>query len=205
MNSAAILIVDDEETGLHVRKLVLEAEGYKVLTAKSGEEALRVLDRNSVDAIITDQIMPGMDGVQVAREVKRQQPELPVIMLSALHAAPTNVGNAIDRFVVKGQSPSVLLSTLESLLPVETHSHEDFDGEYVAFVDRDRKYIDVTDGVCDLLGYSREDLLGMRIDDVAAPAEAANVVPLFQRYVAEKGQDGAFILQGRGGKLIPIL
>lgn len=204
MASYTILIVDDEETGLHVRKLVLESEGFRVVTARSGQEALDLFSKQTIDAVVTDQIMPGIEGVQVAQEIKRQSPELPVIMLSAIPAKPAGAEDVIDAFVVKGQAPGVLLERLSSLLKMRSHAHEDFDGDYVAFVDQDRRYLDVTDGICTLLGYSRSDLLTMRIDDVAAPSEAKNVAPLFERYVAEKGQEGTFLLKNRLGKLIPI-
>ena len=204
MASYTVLIVDDEETGLHVRKLVLESQGFRVVTARNGAEALEVFPRHAIDAVVTDQTMPGIEGVEVAREIKRQSPELPVIMLSALPSKPTGADDVIDAFVVKGQAPGVLLDSLASLLKLRSHAHEDFDGDYVAFVDQDRRYLEVTDGVCALLGYSRSDLLNMRIDDIAAPTEARNVAPLFEKYVAEKGLDGTFVLKNRLGKLIPI-
>jgi len=199
-----VLIIDDEEVGLHVRRLVLESEGYQVLSAHNGAQGLDVFSREQIDAVITDQVMPGIDGVQVAKEIKRQKPTLPVIMLSALQTKPESAEEVVDSFVMKGQAPAVLLDTLASHLHTRPHSHADFDGKYVAFVDQGRRYLDVTDGVCELLGYTRSDLLKMRIDDVAAPAEVENVAPLFQRYVAEKGLDGTFMLRDRNGKTILI-
>jgi len=204
MTPYTVLIIDDEETLLHVRKLVLESEGYQVLSARNGVEGLEVFSRERIDAVITDQVMPGIDGVQVAKEIKKQKPALPVIMLSALQARPDDARSVVDAFVVKGQAPAVLLDTLASHLHLRSHSHRHFDGKYVAFVDQDRKYLDVTDGVCELLGYSRSDLLRMRIDDVAAPTEATNVKPLFERYVADKAQEGVFRLQDSQGKIISI-
>lgn len=204
MTPYTVLIIDDEETGLRVRKLVLESEGFRVLTARNGVEALEIFPKQSIDAVVTDHIMPGIEGVEVAKEIKRQKPDLPVIMLSALPTTPQGAADVVDSFVLKGQAPGVLLDRLSSLLKTRPHAHEDFDGEYVAFVDQDRKYLEVTDGVCALLGYSRPALLGMRIDDVAAPVEAGKVAPLFERYVDEKRQDGTFLLKDSGGRLIPI-
>jgi PAS domain S-box-containing protein len=204
MASPTVLIVDDEETGLYVRKLVLESQGFRVVTAQNGAEALNLFSQQRIDAVITDQVMPGMDGVEVATKIKQVRPELPIIMLSALPVRPEGAEKVVDSFVVKGQAPGVLIDNLSSLLQRRSHSHEDFDGDYVAFVNHDRRYLDVTDGVCTLLGYSRSDLLNMRIDDVAAPIEAENVAPLFERYVAEKGMDGVFVLKDSRGKLIPI-
>src|SRR5581483_5981755 len=204
MDPHTVLIIDDEEAGLYVRKLVLEAEGYQVVSALDGMQGLKVFRRQRVDAVITDQVMPGLDGVQVAREIKQQNRRVPVIMLSAIPTEPEGAGAVVDAFVVKGQSPAVLLERLGSLLRIRRHSHEDFDGKYVAFVDQNRKYLDVTDGVCELLGYSRSELLRMRIDDVAAPQEVKNVPPLFERYVSEKSLDGIFRLQNRQGNILRI-
>src|SRR5947209_6893864 len=110
MSSYTVLIIDDEETGLHVRKLVLESEGYQVLSARNGSEGLDLFARKRVDAVITDQNMPGMDGVQLAKEIKKRKPALPVIMLSALQSPPDDA--VVDAFVVKGQAPGILLDTL---------------------------------------------------------------------------------------------
>lgn len=204
MPSYTVLVVDDEETGLHVRKLVLESEGFRVVTARNGTEALDLFPKQPIDAVVTDQIMPGIQGVEVAKEIKRHSPDLPVIMLSALPTKPAGAEAVIDAFVVKGQSPGILLDRLSSLLKTRIHVHEDFEGDYVAFVDQDRRYLEVTDKICTLLGYSRSDLLKMRIDDVAAPSEARNVAPLFEKYVAEKGLDGTFMLRSSNGTIIPI-
>ena len=204
MTQPTILVVDDESTLLHVRKLVLEAEGFRVLSAQNGAEALKVFSSENVDAVVTDQIMPGMSGTELAKEIKQRKPDLPVVMLSALNSAPSDANGVVDVFMVKGQAPSVLLERLASLLNMQPHSHEEFEGKYVAFVDQERRYIDVTDGVCELLNYSRNSLLKMRIDDVAAPAEAKNVAPLFDQYVATGGLDGEFLLQTSTGKIIPI-
>lgn len=204
MDSPKILIVDDEETGLRVRQLVLEAEGFRVLAAKNGSEALEIVAREMPDAVITDHLMPGMDGVQVAREIKRKHSQIPIVMLSALQNQPDGAAEVTDAFVVKGQAPAVLLDTIASLLRTDTHSHAEFQGKYVVFVDENRRYIEMTDGVCELVGYTREELLQMKIDDLAAPSQTKHVAPLFERYVKDKGMDGTFELKNKSGNLVPI-
>ena len=78
-----ILCVDDEESILKCLTRVLEPEGYKILTAKNGEEGLAVLANNNiVDLIITDQRMPVMDGSWFLRAVKKRYPAMISIMLS---------------------------------------------------------------------------------------------------------------------------
>ena len=75
-----ILCVDDEENQLAVRKLVLEWEGYVVLTANSGQQALNLLALHHIDLVLSDHLMPGMVGTELARQIKARNPDLPVIL-----------------------------------------------------------------------------------------------------------------------------
>ncbi len=79
-----IMVVDDEESITYLLKRVLEAEGYEVLTASNGREALEILQDRPVDLIITDYMMPEMDGLQVLRKLKEMGKlgEVKVIMLT---------------------------------------------------------------------------------------------------------------------------
>jgi CheY-like chemotaxis protein len=77
-----ILCVDDEESILKCLVRLLEPEGYIVLTAANGQVALKVLEANNVDLVITDQRMPIMDGSWLLRNVKKQYPGILSIMLS---------------------------------------------------------------------------------------------------------------------------
>lgn len=84
--AATLLIVDDEP---HVRKLLkilLENQGYQTLAASSGEEALVMVEEQPPDLILLDIMMPGMDGFDVARQLKTNKAtsNIPIIMLSAL-------------------------------------------------------------------------------------------------------------------------
>src|SRR5258708_757387 len=69
-----ILCVDDEENQLAVRKLVLESKGYDVLTAASGRQALGLLAQHQVDLVLSDHLMPGLTGADLARQIKAQMP-----------------------------------------------------------------------------------------------------------------------------------
>jgi two-component system NtrC family response regulator len=78
-----ILIVDDEKNYLLVLSAVLEEEGYEVLTALSGPEALETQKSSDVDLVLTDMKMPGMDGIELLERIKVYDPDLPVIMMTA--------------------------------------------------------------------------------------------------------------------------
>lgn len=83
MNKATVLVVDDEDITLSMLKVMLENLDYQVLTAESGDEALKMLNANDVDLVISDQHMPGMDGHALLQRIKKIYEHLPVIMLTA--------------------------------------------------------------------------------------------------------------------------
>jgi two-component system NtrC family response regulator len=78
-----VLIVDDEKNYPPILSAVLEEEGFETLTAGSGQEALYQIRNADVDLVLTDMKMPGMDGITLLEEIKKKDPELPVIMMTA--------------------------------------------------------------------------------------------------------------------------
>ncbi len=78
-----ILIVDDEKNYLLVLEDLLVEEGYQVVTADSAQKALEILKGHDLDVVITDMKMPGMDGMTLLQRVHAQNPDLPVIMMTA--------------------------------------------------------------------------------------------------------------------------
>ena len=110
-----ILCVDDEENSLLLRKLVLQKAGYEVITATSGKEALRVTDSRSVDLILSDQLMPGMSGTELAQQVKAQFPRLPVVLLSGINEIPADAQVA-DAFLSKVEGPVSLCREIAAVL-----------------------------------------------------------------------------------------
>lgn len=81
--SIKILIVDDEPGIVDLLSSAIENEKYECLSANSGEEALRKLEKNAVDIVITDIKMPEMDGLELLRKVKKRFPSIYVIMMTA--------------------------------------------------------------------------------------------------------------------------
>jgi CheY-like chemotaxis protein len=111
-----LLCIDDEPIGLQVRKLLLQREGYEVLTALSGVEGLQLFNANPVSAVVLDYSMPGMNGDQVAEEMKRLNPSVKILLLSAYVDLPDEALKWVDRRAVKGVSPASFLAELEQLL-----------------------------------------------------------------------------------------
>jgi two-component system nitrogen regulation response regulator NtrX len=80
---STILVVDDEPQILQTVEGILSDEGFEVVTAAEGESAFRLVGEENPDLVLLDIALPGMDGLEVLQELKRQHPTLPVIMISA--------------------------------------------------------------------------------------------------------------------------
>ncbi len=111
-----ILCVDDEPTGLRVRKMLLESKGYKVVTATSGREALEVFAQYPISAVVLDYAMPEMNGDQVAIALKHLNPSVKILLFSAYMNFPEEVLRWVDGCAVKGEHPATLFNALQELL-----------------------------------------------------------------------------------------
>jgi two-component system NtrC family response regulator len=86
-----ILIVDDEKVQLEILEGFLVKQGYEATAAEDGQRALEKFKNGSFDAVLTDYRMPGMDGIQLLREVRRLQPEAVVVIMTAYGTVGTAV------------------------------------------------------------------------------------------------------------------
>jgi len=80
--SKKIMVVDDEPDTVDLVKLVLETEGFEVMTAYSGRECLMKLEKEEPDAVLLDIMMPEMDGWEVFKKIREKYNKLPVAMLT---------------------------------------------------------------------------------------------------------------------------
>jgi CheY-like chemotaxis protein len=110
-----VLCVDDERVGLHVRKLLLERSGYRVLAAADGESALKVFAQNPVDAVVLDFAMPGMHGGEVAARMRALKPEVPILLLSAYVGLPAEITALVNVYMTKGEGAPALLEKLDAI------------------------------------------------------------------------------------------
>lgn len=85
-DKTVILVVDDQSQNIALLKLYLVPQGYEIVTATTGEEALRNLSDNQMDLILLDVVMPGMDGSEVIRRIMQDNTHrlLPIILVTAL-------------------------------------------------------------------------------------------------------------------------
>ncbi len=114
---ATVLCIDDEQTALQLRQTVLESAGYKVLTAKSGALGIQAFKSGPVNAVILDYWMADMNGMQVAREIRKLNPSMPIIILSAYGELLDESLGIADIWIRKGEEdPQYLLARLDELL-----------------------------------------------------------------------------------------
>lgn len=114
-----ILIVDDNSTNRKLLREVLQAEGYSTVEADDGIEALSALEREPIDIVVCDVLMPNMDGYGLCREVRRRDKlkDLFFILYTAIDFTANDEKIALelgaDRFISKQGSPSKILKTIE--------------------------------------------------------------------------------------------
>lgn len=142
-----ILIADDEQL---MRQLVidfLKPEGYEILEASDGKEALDIYDKEHPDLILLDVMMPGYDGWTVCREIRRES-TVPIMMLTAKGEEIDQLfayDLGADEYITKPFSPKILVAKIKALLrrsQNEQETHEDDDG---VAIDRDARQV-VIDG-----------------------------------------------------------
>lgn len=89
--NAKVLLVDDEEDFIAVLAKRLEARHLKVTATSSGQDAIAMVDRQEFDAIILDLAMPGMDGLETLKRIKKNHPEAEIIMLTGHGSIRTGI------------------------------------------------------------------------------------------------------------------
>jgi len=115
--AATVLCIDDEQTALQLRQSLLQSAGYNVLAERSGALGVKTFQSHPVDAVILDYWMADMNGMQVAREIRRLNPNVPIIILSAYGELLDESLGVADIWIRKGEEdPHYLLARLEELL-----------------------------------------------------------------------------------------
>ncbi len=112
-----ILLVDDEEGIQMLYREELEDDGYEVISAYSGEEGLQKFKDESPDLVVLDIQMPGMNGIETLRQMKMNNPDLPVILSTAYSEYKQDLGAwASDEYVVKSSDISDLKEAIRKHL-----------------------------------------------------------------------------------------
>jgi CheY-like chemotaxis protein len=107
-----ILCIDDDDGMLRYQRALLERRGYAVLTATSARQGVQMAAVCAVAAVIVDYHMPEMNGHEVATEIKRLRPQVPIVMVSSDDEIPEPALSVVDAFVSKNERPSGLLPVI---------------------------------------------------------------------------------------------
>jgi len=113
-----VLVVDDDIKTVELVKLYLNRDGYRVLTAYDGNEALELARKNQPDLIVLDLMLPGINGLDICR-ILRQESEVPIIMLTALTTDDDRLKGlelGADDYVTKPFSPRELAARVRAVL-----------------------------------------------------------------------------------------
>jgi DNA-binding response OmpR family regulator len=139
-----ILWVDDEIDLLKSQIQFLENRGYRVATATNGPDAVALVKDRPFDAVLLDEIMVGMDGIETLRELKAVDASLPVIMVTK-STEETLMDDAyfgeIDDFLVKPVNPHQILSSLKKVLDLERLRRDRFVGSWGEYYNRAQQVI----------------------------------------------------------------
>lgn len=113
---ATILCIDDERSALELRLTLLKSAGYRVLVARRGSEGIKAFKSEPVDAVVLDYWMDEMNGLQVAREIRKLNPATPIIILSGYDELLDESIGVADLWLRKGEESQLLLKRLEEVL-----------------------------------------------------------------------------------------
>jgi len=119
-----VLLVEDDPALKRYLEVVLQRAGYIVVSASDGLEAMKFLLNSEVDVIVTDALMPNLDGYELCRFVRSSLhlSHLPIILLSALDPKnSTDEAEQVDAFLAKPVSPEDLLTRIEEIIATKTH------------------------------------------------------------------------------------
>ena len=122
-----ILVVDDQPQNIELIEAHLATQGYDIVSAANGQEALEKLFKNEIDLILLDVMMPGMDGFEVTRMVRQDDKHrlLPIVLVTALHETQDRIKGieaGCDDFISKPFDKMELLARVRSLLKVKAYN-----------------------------------------------------------------------------------
>jgi DNA-binding response OmpR family regulator len=127
---ATLLLVDDDRNFLRALRLVFEMDGYRVLTAHAGADAMALAAAERPGAIVTDLMMPGIDGFELCRRLKAEwgTRRIPIVMLTATFPLPARGDWPWDVLLSKPVSAALLRRVVDSLVggktvAPQTHEH----------------------------------------------------------------------------------
>ncbi len=111
-----ILVVDDDQHIQRLYKEEFEDEGYEVVVASNGQEALELFDKEMPDIVTLDILLPDIDGIRLLRQMKEKRPKVPIIMSTAYDYRDDFAVWASEAYIVKSSDLNELKSMIKKLL-----------------------------------------------------------------------------------------
>ncbi len=111
-----LLIVDDDTNIQRLYKEELEEEGYDVVVATTGKDALTLFEQENPDIVTLDILMPDIDGISLLRKMKEKRPDIPIIMSTAYDYRDDFAVWASEAYIVKSSDLSELKKTIKKLV-----------------------------------------------------------------------------------------
>lgn len=115
-----IMVVDNEPDIVDLTRTVLELGGYNVVTANSGEECLRILEKESVDLVLLDIMMPGMSGWDVFNRINKKSPNIKVAFMSVLEISDKRkqvlLEEGLADYIMKPFDKETLLNRVDKII-----------------------------------------------------------------------------------------
>ncbi len=115
-SAVSIIIVDDDPYVLESTSLLLRESGHAITACENAKDALSALEKNTIDVVLTDIMMPGMSGIELLEKIHVDHPEMPVILMSAyaeLNTAVDAIKRGVFDFVIKPYKPEYLIHAIE--------------------------------------------------------------------------------------------
>src|SRR3954447_21874974 len=115
MPNPFILCLDDDADLLYLHTIVLERAGFQVAAATDGESALKILQANPIDLVVTDHVMPGASGEELITKMRQIRPGMPVLLLTGMPRSAVSVSTA-DAVLEKTSGTGELVRQVRALL-----------------------------------------------------------------------------------------
>jgi len=195
-----VLWIDDNIDELRSHILFLDQKGYQVDGVANGRDGLALLDEKNYDAVLLDEMMPGLGGLETLEEIRKKHAHLPVIMITKSEAEDLMtkaIGRRIDDYLVKPVSPLQIQAALKKQVEARKITEQQVTRDYLAHfnavgertaaatspADWERIYSDLVTWGMDLFRYSDHGLLATQAEQMAA----ANLT--LGKYVRERYRD----------------
>ncbi|HPF69070.1 MAG TPA: bifunctional response regulator/alkaline phosphatase family protein [Candidatus Krumholzibacteria bacterium] len=217
-----ILWVDDNIEELRSHVMYLGGKGYEIDGATNGRDAIAMLAEKNYDAILLDEMMPGMGGLETLEEMRKVNARIPVIMITKSEAEDLMtraIGKRIDDYLVKPVSPLQILSALKRQLEARKLTGEtvmrDYMAGFMAVSDRigtaatpadwESIYVDLVSWGMDIFQYSDHGLLSTHADQMSAAnlAFARYVRANYRKWIRADGATGVGAAAAAGD--VPLL